>query len=101
MTLFGIEVKWAEDWMKIKKLDTALQEETEPTLADVRAGERVRVLGFREQMNPSRSAHLQAYGLTPDNFVTVLQHTPVTIVQVEHLELALEMNLARLILIAR
>jgi Fe2+ transport system protein FeoA len=38
---------------------------------------------------------LQAYGLAPGHCVRILQHSPVTIVQIEHTELALEGGLAR------
>ena len=35
-----------------------------------------------------------AYGLIPGNWVEVVQHSPVTVVQVENTELALEDELA-------
>ncbi len=35
-----------------------------------------------------------AYGLTPGAQVRVVQHSPVTVVQVENLEIALERSLA-------
>jgi Fe2+ transport system protein FeoA len=46
-------------------------------------------------MPRERRAHLQAYGLVPGHCVRILQHSPVTIVQIEHMELALEGGLAR------
>jgi Fe2+ transport system protein FeoA len=46
-------------------------------------------------LSPERRAHLQAYGLVPGHWVRILQHSPVTIVQIEHLELAMEHGLAR------
>ena len=65
------------------------------TLADVPAGGQVCVRGFRKGLSGERRAHLQAYGLMPGHWVRILQHSPVTIVQVEHMELALENGLAR------
>ena len=64
------------------------------TLADVLPGEGARLLGFAPDLPPERWAHLQAYGLVPGRFVRVLQHAPVTVVQVEHCEIALENELA-------
>ena len=46
-------------------------------------------------MPKERLNHLRAYGLVPGHCVRVLQHSPVTVVQVEHTELALEGDLAR------
>jgi len=65
------------------------------TLAEVPAGCRVQVLAFSEDFPADRRAYLQAYGLVPDYWVQVLQHSPVTIVRLDHLELALENELAR------
>lgn len=42
----------------------------------------------------SRPLRLQAYGLAPGRTVRVLQQVPVTVVQAEHTELALEDQLA-------
>ena len=64
------------------------------TLADVLPGEGAQLLGFAPDFPPERWAHLQAYGLVPGRFVRVLQHAPVTVVQVEHCEIALENELA-------
>lgn len=70
------------------------------TLADVLPGEAVRLLGFAPELPPERWAHLQAYGLAPGRCVRVLQHTPITVVQVEHSEIALEDELACQICVA-
>ncbi len=67
----------------------------ECTLADVPVGRRACVRGFEAGVPTERRAHLQAYGLAPGYWVRILQHSPVTVVQIEHLELALENNLAR------
>jgi Fe2+ transport system protein FeoA len=65
------------------------------TLADVPAGCKAKVLGFTQYLPPERLSHFQAFGLVPGQKVRVLQHSPVTVVQIEHTELALERDLAR------
>lgn len=65
------------------------------TLAAVRPGEQVSLKEFAQGMPVERWAHLQAYGLVPGCLVRVVQHSPVTVVQVEQTELALESDLAR------
>ncbi len=69
------------------------------SLNQVRRGQRAIVDGFAPDFPPARQAHLMAYGLTPDTQVRVLQHTPITIVQVDHLEIAIEHALAKGILV--
>ena len=69
------------------------------TLAEVPAGFKARVQEISKDLPPDRRAYLQAYGLVPDYWVQVLQHSPVTIIQLDHLELALEKDLARGILV--
>jgi Fe2+ transport system protein FeoA len=64
-------------------------------LAGIRPGRQAKILGFSANLPPDRLAHLLAYGLLPGRQVQVLQHTPVTVVQIEHFELALERALAR------
>jgi Fe2+ transport system protein FeoA len=65
------------------------------TLADVPAGCKAKVLGFTKFLPPERLSHFQAFGLTPGYKVLVLQHSPVTVIQIEHTELALEPDLAK------
>jgi Fe2+ transport system protein FeoA len=65
------------------------------TLADAPAGQRVCLRGFSSSLPAERLSHLLAYGLAPGRWVRVIQHEPVTVVQVEHSELALENDLAR------
>lgn len=64
------------------------------TLLDVPRGYRAKVVGFAESIPLARKAHLQAYGLTPGHRVRILQQSPITIVQIEHTELAIEWDLA-------
>ncbi|MBE0408596.1 MAG: ferrous iron transport protein A [Anaerolineales bacterium] len=66
----------------------------EMTLKDVPVGCRARVVGFCPGLAAERLAYLQAYGLAPGYWVRVLQHSPVTVIEVEHTELALESELA-------
>lgn len=70
------------------------------TLADLTPGRSAQVIGFSPSIPMGQQAHLQAYGITPGRLVHVLQHEPVTVVQVEHLELALEDDLAREVYVA-
>ena len=64
------------------------------TLADVPPGCQARVAGFLPGLSAERRSHLLSYGLVPGYWLRLVQHSPVTIVQVEHLELALERDLA-------
>lgn len=64
------------------------------SLSDVPPGWRAKVVGFRDGISPARRAHLQAYGLIPDDWVWVVQHSPVTVIRIEQTELALENSLA-------
>ena len=65
------------------------------TLADIRPGGQTKVAGFSPNLSPARLAHLQAYGLVQGHPVRVVQQKPVTVVQVDFVELALEEELAR------
>jgi FeoA domain len=64
------------------------------TLADVPPGCQAKVCGYLDGFPSDRRATLQAYGLTTDGWVTVLQHSPVTVIRLDHTELALENELA-------
>lgn len=67
------------------------------TLTDVLPGDRAHIAGFSDALSLQQREHLQAYGLVAGRTVRVLQHAPVTVIQVEHLELALEAELANLV----
>lgn len=70
------------------------------TLAEAAPGRCWRVQGFSPGLSPERRAQLQAYGLAPGYCLRVLQHHPVTVVQIEHTELALEPGLAEQVCVA-
>lgn len=63
------------------------------TLADVAPGESA-VVRALDGLGHAHREHLQAYGLAPGRRVHVLQHAPVTVVQVEHTQVAFESHLA-------
>lgn len=64
------------------------------TLLDVPAGTRTRVLRFSPELTNGQLAHLQSYGLMPGSWVSVIQQSPVTVLKVDNLEIALEHDLA-------
>jgi Fe2+ transport system protein FeoA len=70
------------------------QRKIDTTLADVTPGSTAKIRGFCGKISGERCSHLQAYGLVPGNLVKVLQHSPVTVVQIDHTELAMEVDLA-------
>lgn len=63
-------------------------------LAMVCPGERAKITGFSRELTPEQRTRLQAYGLCPGTWVTVSMHAPVTVLQIEHLEIALETEMA-------
>lgn len=68
-------------------------------LADVPPGCKAEVVGFTAEFPPDRKESLQAYGLVLNYPLQVLQHKPVTILRVDQIELALESDLAKGILV--
>lgn len=97
MTLFGIEIPFPF-WLHInpstgKKNSTGEVQVT--TLARVSAGSRAVVTKYLPGMPAERYAQLSAYGLAPGCQVFVLQHTPITVIRLDHLELALEHSLVK------
>ena len=55
---------------------------------------------LRSQVKAKLAQHnirLQAYGVVPGNYLRIRQHRPVTVVQVDHTELAFESDLANAI----
>jgi len=63
------------------------------TLADVPPGSRVRIEAL-DGLSTGRCHQMQAYGLAPGRWVKVVQQSPVTVVRVEHLDLAFESAIA-------
>jgi len=68
-----------------------------PTLADVSPGTNTRIKAWIGLS--TRRQQLLAYGLSIGSLVRVVQQSPATVVLVEHTELALERDLARMILV--
>lgn len=71
------------------------------TLTDMPARCHVRIDGFVPNTAHDLRERLLAYGLIPGQQVRVLAQKPVTVVQVEHTELALEKVLAACVLVQR
>jgi Fe2+ transport system protein FeoA len=66
------------------------------TLPQVPPGTWARVVAL-DGLPAWQRERLQAYGLAPGRWVSVVQHSPVTVVQVEYTELAFEDELAKLV----
>ncbi len=64
-------------------------------LLEAPQGSQVLIQGFTSEVSVKLCERLQAYGLAPGVCATILQLSPVVILQVENLELALEPQLAR------
>jgi Fe2+ transport system protein FeoA len=97
MMRFGWPLKWRKRCRKHQhatRCSSASCDRAGKCLSDVPTGEVVEICGFSPQLSPDRKAHLQAYGLTTGYPVRILQTSPVIIIQVENLELALERELA-------
>jgi Fe2+ transport system protein FeoA len=65
-----------------------------PTLMGAAAGSVVRIAGFAAGTPADVRERLLAYGLMPGQAVRVLAQRPLTLLQIEHSELALERVLA-------
>jgi Fe2+ transport system protein FeoA len=52
-----------------------------------------------QSLPPRKRRHLRSYGLTPGSRISALRHSPLTVILVEHTELAIENVLARGILV--
>jgi Fe2+ transport system protein FeoA len=79
-----------------------MSRETRPagaqTLADVPTGARAQVTGTHGLPAAWRD-HLHSYGLVPGRWVRVIRRAHVSLVEVEHTELALETEIARGVLV--
>ena len=84
-------------YLSILKQSPKLVDETSEgmTLADVPPGSKAELVGFSDTFPADRKAYLQAYGLVMNHQIQVVQHTPVTIIRLDNIELALENDLAK------
>jgi Fe2+ transport system protein FeoA len=97
MTLFGIEIP-SPFQLHIKPFTgkkNIVGEAQVTTLDYVSAGSRAVVIKYLPGMPAERYAQLRAYGLAPGCKVFVLQHAPITVIRIDHLELALEHSLVK------
>jgi len=96
----------------MRKFNTKIEEQPDLThdgpdtstsqrLTALSAGSEARILGFAADISIDRKAQLQAYGVIPENSLWVRQHKPVTVVQIDHTELAFEADLADSIFLER
>ena len=69
------------------------------SLMDIAPGGHAEVIGFSDDFPADRKAYLQAYGLVLNHQIQVVQHSPVTIIRLDNIELALENDLAREIIV--
>mgnify|MGYP002632618785 CR=1 FL=1 len=87
------------NWSLHKKTDPISQKENiDPSinlLSDLETNSLAQIKGFAPSLSVKLKAHLQAYGIIPGNTLRVQQKKPVTVVQVEHTEIALETELAK------
>lgn len=67
-------------------------------LCQVAPGRQVKIRDMIGLQPPYRG-HLQAYGLLPGRCIRVISQNPVTIIQVEQMELAFEKSIAESILV--
>lgn len=67
-------------------------------LCQVAPGRQVKIRDMVGLQSPHRG-HLQAYGLLPGRCIGVISQSPVTIIQVEQMELAFEKSVAEGILV--
>lgn len=65
------------------------------TIADLAPGRAAIVTEFLPDIDAAAREHLTAYGMTRGAMLRVLRHKPVTVVQVDRSELAMEREIAR------
>jgi len=58
-------------------------------------GRMVHIAEFGDEIDPLQREQLHAYGLSAAHAVKVLQQTPMTVLLCEHVELAIEHEVAR------
>lgn len=96
---WGARLQKRMGWQKNPVHNAAQAGSSSLRLTNLSPGKKACVIGFAPELSNERRLRLQAYGLVPGQSVHVVQHSPVTIVLIEHLELALETDLARSVLI--
>ncbi|MGF1644592.1 MAG: ferrous iron transport protein A [Thiotrichales bacterium] len=69
------------------------------TLKETIPGQQVTVWGFSDTLSKRHQQHLRAYGLEAGGKVNVLQQRPVTIIRIDHTELALDHRIAAQVLV--
>lgn len=69
------------------------------TLLDARPGSTATIAGFSGETLAETRERLLAYGLLPGQALRILAQKPLTVLQIEHTELALERELARCVTI--
>lgn len=69
------------------------------SILGVRPGDTVEVGSFAPAMTGDQVALLRTYGIDVGRRVTIVQHRPMTVILVDHTEVALESELAALILV--
>lgn len=70
------------------------------TILDLAPGQSARVAGFSSGLTSDRRSLLRAHGLVPGYSIRLLQHSPVSVIQIEHAEIAFEHELAGEILVS-
>jgi len=70
------------------------------TLDGAVVGRQVAIAGFADSMTTGHRELLRTYGIEPGRTVRVEQHSPVTVVQVDETEIALEADLAKLVFVS-
>ena len=102
MTLFGIEIPLSFQ-MRTKSLAPKKKKPWDgqvSSLANAPLDTWVVVTKYMPGIPPERYAQLRAYGLAPGCKVIVLQHSPITVIRIDQLELALERSLVKEIQVA-
>lgn len=99
--------KFKQDKKRIVKTDKTLKiDKTGPASADtskpirrrlteLTPGTYARMIDFDHEIMSEHKAQLQAYGVIPGYTIKLQQQKPVTVIQVDHTELAFEYDLAK------
>lgn len=66
-------------------------------MCDLPSGGRARICCFSDQLTARRRELLMAYGVRPGEWLRVCRTSPVTVIEIDQLELALDHDLAHTI----